>query len=259
MQAFSDTDSLWSVPVEALADVKASMEEDFDDESQLEARTFGRVGVLRIDGLIQQRSVSGLRTGGVTAASIGSLFFDMQANPSIGSTVLRFDSRGGAMGGIAELSQRIFQARGRKPVIAFTDGALSGAAYALAAAADEIVASPSADSIGGIGIVHVHSEVSDQLRKLGIAITIIKSAPNKAEGNRLEPLREETRKLYQGRVDMAHANLVHAIAQFRNTTAQVVHQSYGKGRVHLASDALDVGMVDRIETFQQLIQRLSQN
>ncbi|MCC3862679.1 S49 family peptidase, partial [Emcibacteraceae bacterium Y4] len=60
-------------------------------------------------------------------------------NPEVQAIVLNIDSPGGEVNGCAELADMIYEARGRKPVIAYASGDAASGAYWIAAAADEIV------------------------------------------------------------------------------------------------------------------------
>jgi len=80
------------------------------------------------------------------------------ADPSIERIVLDIDSPGGQASGIAEMAAQIRAST--KPVTAYVDGAAASAAYWLAAAADQVVASPTA-LLGSIGVVASYQPEKD--------------------------------------------------------------------------------------------------
>jgi ClpP class serine protease len=54
---------------------------------------------------------------------------------------VNIDSPGGEVNGANELAQAIYDARGKKPIVAYVGGAGASAAYWVASAADRVVAS----------------------------------------------------------------------------------------------------------------------
>ena len=77
------------------------------------------------------------------------------------------DSAWGEVDGTPELASEIFAARGQKPIIAVVNTLAASAAHWLAAQADEIVISPSAQA-GSIGVWVLHQDLSGQLEKMGV-------------------------------------------------------------------------------------------
>ncbi|MBO0155228.1 S49 family peptidase, partial [Vibrio parahaemolyticus] len=73
-------------------------------------------------------------------------------DPSIKAILLNIDSPGGEAKGIHELAEMIYQARGKKRIIAYDGGNACSAAYWIASACDEIVidATGCAGSIGTV-------------------------------------------------------------------------------------------------------------
>ena len=76
-------------------------------------------------------------------------------NPQIKAIILDIDSPGGEVNGVSELSNMIFEARGKKPVSAYASGDAASGAYWIASAADEIVVSETA-ALGSIGVVAIY-------------------------------------------------------------------------------------------------------
>jgi len=96
--------------------------------------------------------------------------------------VLDVDSPGGYVGGIRELTDKIYNARGAKPIIAVANHMLASAALWIASAADEVVASPSSE-IGSVGVFAGHADYSKAYEEEGIKITLIHAGKYKVEGN----------------------------------------------------------------------------
>jgi ClpP class serine protease len=143
-----------------------------------------------------------------------------------------------------------------KKVYALAHYAAVAEAYVIASAADAISATPSA-AIGGIGTAALHIEESEKLAKAGLAVTLISAPPSKTEGNPFEPLTSAARGAMQHRIDEVYGRFVATIARGRNVTQPVVRDGFGRGRVLGAADALKAGMIDRVETMDQMVARLA--
>lgn len=220
-------------------------------------RQHGAIGVLPIYGPIMPKA--GLMTALSGASSIEQIrtgFRALLADDAVSAIILDIDSPGGRVDLVPEMATEILAARGRKPIVAIANTLMASAAYWLASSADEIVASPSAN-VGSIGVVIRHVEVSRANERIGITHTLIQRPATKAEGNDLEPLGDEARTHFQMVVDDIYAMFVGAVAKGRGVAAAAVRDGYGKGRVLPAARAKTAGLVDRVETFDETVRRLS--
>lgn len=194
-------------------------------------------------------------SGGTSADRFGAAFSALVDDPEIGAIVLDINSPGGQVNGIAEAASRIFEARGKKPVVAVANHLMASAAYWIGSAADEIVVTPDAE-VGSVGVFAVHQDVSKKLEQDGVKVTFIKEGKYKTEGNPYEPLSEEALAVIQEHVSEAYGNFINALARNRGVKADDVRNGYGEGRVVGAKHALRLGMADRIETLDQTVERL---
>jgi len=157
---------------------------------------------------------------------------------------------------MTELAAEVRAARGNgKPIVAVADTLAASAGYWLASQADEVVVTPSG-SVGSIGVYAIHQEASRMLDAEGITTTIISAGPHKSEGNEFEPLTDEARDDIQSRVDTSYAQFLADVAAGRRVPVESVERDYGGGRVFPARKAYEAGMVDRVETLAQVVQRL---
>ncbi len=223
--------------------------------------TRGAIAVIPIRGVIAPRmGALDDTSGGTSSEGIARMIQAAAVDDRIGTIVYDVDSPGGAVPGIQELAQMMFDLRGQKTQIAVANHMMASAAYYLASQADEIVATPSA-SVGSIGVIWAHQDISQALEKEGIKVSLITAGKYKAENNPFNPLTEEGRAQMQQRVDEAYGQFVNAVARGRDVTASEVKSGFGEGRVLSASDAVAAGLVDRVgtlaDTLDQLIGRKS--
>jgi len=217
----------------------------------------GKVGVIPIWGPVQQRMSSELMKAGGTPLDFVSRAFDrMMSDPSIGAIVMHFDSPGGSSFGCEELSTKIYNARGTKPIYAMADSVAASAAYWLATSADMVICTPSG-LVGSVGVYIMHIDESKALADAGIAITMVSAAKYKTELASHSPLSEDAKANLQRHVDTIHDSFIGALKRNRNTTVENVRTGYGQGRVLNATDALAAGMIDRILSYEDLLSRLT--
>lgn len=239
---------------------------------------FGTAGNVTLNGLnaaVQsgaspQRSVAVLPLYGVMMPRVGDIeessgmvsterwgraFSALVNDPSVAAIVLDVDSPGGAVPGTAELAQRVYDARGTKPIVAVANYMIASAAYWVASQADEIVMSPSAE-VGSIGIWTAHLDESAAFEMQGIKAELISAGKYKVEGNNLGPLTDEARAHIQARVDAEYDAFTAAVARGRGVAKATARgPQFGEGRTYLAQEAVQRGMADRIGTLEETIAR----
>lgn len=217
----------------------------------------GKVGVIPIWGPVQQRMSSELMKAGGTPLDFVSRAFDrMIADPSIGAIVMHYDSPGGSSFGVEELSTKMYNARGQKPVYAMADSCAASAAFWLATSADMVICTPSG-LVGSVGVYVMHVDESKALADAGISITMVSAAKYKTELASHAPLSDDAKANLQRHVDMIYDSFIGALKRNRGTTVENVRANYGQGRVLNASDALAAGMIDRVMSYEELLSRLT--
>lgn len=267
--------SLWAIEQSALADIvrivgRHTAGEHLDgdtltalrerSQARLErsrAAATGSVAVLPVLGTIAHRAnVLTDISGGTSTEQLARDFDALVASPDVEAIVLDVESPGGQVAGVPELAEKVFKARGTKPIIAVANSMMASAAYYIASAADEVVATPSA-LVGSIGVVMLHFDESEAMKSLGVTPTLISAGKHKTSGNPYEPLTDETRELLQEMVDESYDQFVASVAKHRATTKRDVKARYGEGFVLTAAPAKADGLVDRIETIEDTVRRLA--
>jgi signal peptide peptidase SppA len=217
----------------------------------------GSVAIIPVYGVIEQHSDWFMEMfGGVSVDGLRESLRAALADPDVMAVVLDVDSPGGTVAGVTELAAEIRAARGgAKPIVVNANALAASAAYWLASQADEVVATPSAQ-VGSIGVYAVHEDISRMLDEAGVTVTLVSAGPHKTEGNMFEPLSDEARADIQERVDATYTTFLADVAAGRRVAVSQVEMDFGGGRVFGAKKALAAGMIDRIETLGETIQRL---
>lgn len=220
-------------------------------------RTKSAVGVIPVYGTISQRvGLLDAASGGTSTESIAAAFDELQAMDEVGTIMAEFDSPGGTYPGIPELANKIAASRGGKPLIAMVNSEAGSGALWLASAFDEVVITPSG-SAGSVGAYMVHTDESALNETIGVKREYISYGEYKTEGNRDEPMSDETRAYIQGEVDRVGREFETALARFRGLPVETIRKDFGRGRMLDAKRAVAVGMADKIATMDETVSRFA--
>lgn len=220
-------------------------------------RTQGQIAVLNLFGTISQRmNAMSQFSGGTSTEMFASAFQDAVNDPNVSAIVINIDSPGGSVPGVPELANMIYQARDKKRIVSVVNPMMASAALWIGTAAGEVVAIPSASDVGSIGVLTIHTDQTKADAEAGLTRTIIKSNEFKAEGNPYEPLSDSAKTFITQRIMKIHEEFVSAVAKFRGVTTAKVEADFGNGRTLRAKEALQVGLIDRIATLEEVLAEL---
>lgn len=158
------------------------------------------------------------------------------------------NSYGGEAAGNLELAAELFEISSRKPTLAVVDSAACSAAYAIASSARKIVSTPSS-TVGSIGVIAMHMDMSGYLKNNGLNITIIAEGAQKAAGNPYEPLSPQALADISDRVSKRYAMFIDLVAVNRASKgldADAIRAT--ESRAYLSQDAIDLKLIDAIQT-----------
>jgi len=207
------------------------------------ARREGSVAIIPMRGVISNRmnlmgNISG--GGGTSTEQLAQQLRQARDDDSVKAVILDTDTPGGAVSGTDEAAAVVASFRGVKPIVAQVNSTAASAGYWIAAAADEIVVTPSG-WVGSIGVYTVHDNVAAALEKAGVTKTLISAGPFKTEANPFGPLSEEALAYRQQQVEAFYDMFVDRVASGRNVASSVVRSGFGQGRMVLASQAVAEG------------------
>lgn len=180
------------------------------------------IGTLSISGpLFAHYGIEAWWYGGSAYDVIGAAFDQLMASPDVSQIVMMIDSPGGTVTGCFELSDKIYAARGTKPIVAITDDCAFSAAYCIASAADRIEI-PRSGGLGSIGVRSQHVEMSKRLDMLGYVVTTFVSGAKKADFDSSSPLSDSARTDMQAEVDRLADIFIGTVARNRGIDADAV-------------------------------------
>jgi signal peptide peptidase SppA len=193
--------------------------------------------------------------GGSSMKQIGIAFDKALNDPLVKAIVLDIDSPGGTVDGTEELAEAIFQARGQKPILAYTDGTMASGAYWIASAADEIFISGDTVQVGSIGVVATHVDQSRADAAYGEKWTEITAGKYKRIASAHAPLTEAGAAYIQEQVDYLYSTFVNTVARNRGVTPEEA-VAMADGKIFIGKQAIEAGLVDGVEAFSDLIDQL---
>lgn len=216
------------------------------------------VAILCLDGVIAKKANLFMQvSGGVSTQMAAAQFDEALADDDVSSILLVIDSPGGTVDGTQELVNKIYAARGQKPIIALADGLMASAAYWVGSAADSIFAASDTTEIGSIGVVAQHMDTSAKDAQAGVKRTEVYAGKYKRIASSTAPLTDEGKAYIQDSVDSLYSIFVDSVARNRGMDTETVLRDMADGRVFLAQDAVKRGLVDGVATQGELLARLA--
>jgi signal peptide peptidase SppA len=186
-----------------------------------------------------------------TYATIADQIERAAMDDAVQGIALKIDSPGGQVTGVEIAAQAIASAAAKKPVSAYIDDLGASAAYWLASQASRISANANAE-VGSIGVYSVAVDASKMAEDEGLKINVISSGAHKGVGVMGAPITDPQIAALQHTIDGLADNFVAAVSRGRQMPPEKVRAS-ADGRTWLASEALDRGLVDSVETFESML------
>lgn len=215
----------------------------------------GGVALIPIIGTLVQRASGMDALSGLTSYTrISAQIKAALADHEVASILLELDSPGGEVSGLFDLAAQIRRAASQKRVVAYANEQAFSAAYAIAAAAGELVTSRTG-MVGSIGVVMMHVDQSQRDAKAGYTYTPIFAGARKVDFSSHAPLTDAARATAQAEVDRLYEMFVAHVATARALDPAVVA---GTEAALLSADAaLAAGLIDRIASFDDVLAELA--
>jgi protease-4 len=171
---------------------------------------------------------------------------------SVRAIVLRVESPGGAVAPTQEIFDELRKTREAGKVIVASMGSIAASGgYYIACAADSIMANPGTIT-GSIGVITVAPSAEDLFAKIGIDWQVVKSGRHKDIGSMSRSMTDEEFGIVQSVVDDVYDQFVRAVAGYRPLSREEV-VALADGRIYTGNQALPLGLVDRLGTYQDAI------
>lgn len=173
------------------------------------------------------------------------------ADDEVKAIVLRIDSPGGSTAGTSDLAETVAAANAKKPVTAFIEDLGASAAYWVASQAGRVVANAGA-LVGSIGTYAVIYDYSQMYAKEGIKAYVVRAGKFKGTGITGTEVSAEQLAEFQRTVDRINSLFTSSVGKGRSLNAEQM-QELADGRVHIAADALALGLIDAVGTLDETV------
>jgi protease-4 len=207
-----------------------------------------RIALIDVDGILLNQNFGSLYAVGDNPLSAFRDKLDAAArDPQVAAVLLRINSPGGSVTTCDIMAEELrrFRAETRKPVVSCLMDLATSGAYYIAAESDRIVAHPTALT-SGLGVVFNHYNLQDAMAQFNLVSDAVKAGPKIDMGTVTAPLDEETRVLFQKMADAYRNHLLGRVKDRRPGMTPHDHQAVQDGRVVIASQALELHLVDRL-------------
>lgn len=175
------------------------------------------------------------------------------ADPAVSAILFNLDSPGGEVAGAFDLAAKIYAARGVKPMDAVASDQAASACYLLGAAVGSLAVTQTG-TVGSVGVVMRHVNMSAALEKQGLSVSFIYAGAHKIDGNAFSPLSDGVRADFQSSIDKLYGMFVDSISLYRRMDAAAIRAT--EARCYTGADAVAAGLADRVATPDQVIQDL---
>lgn len=158
--------------------------------------------------------------------------------------IVSISSPGGTTYGGERLYQAIRKVAEKKPVVSDIRTLAASAGYMIATAGDTIVAGESSIT-GSIGVIFQYPQVDEVMKKIGISLEEIKSAPLKAEPSPFHPASEEAKTMIRNMIMDSYGWFVDLVAERRKLPRDEVLK-LADGTIFTGRQALHVKLIDKL-------------
>ena len=183
---------------------------------------------------------------------------DLMNDDDVKAVVVRINSGGGDAYASEQMWHQMSELRKVKPVVVSMGDYAASGAYYMSAPASWIVAQPNTLT-GSIGIFAVIPDFSGLVTsKLGVRFDEVKTNRNSTFGNLMaRPFNAEAKAMLQASVNRGYSLFRQRVAEGRRLPVESV-EKIAQGRVWLATDALNIKLVDQLGGIDDAVKKAAQ-
>lgn len=240
--------------VENMTNVKATDKGD--------AKT--QIAILYAEGTIVDSDEGGLFSGGpsITAEKYVKELQKLADDEDVKAVVFRVNSPGGSAYASEQIWNAVVELKAKKPVIVSMGDYAASGGYYISCAATTIVAQPSTLT-GSIGIFGLIPEGEELSKKIGLTFDEVNTNKHSSFGGPAygipflfagfsRSFNEEESRIIQKYIETGYDLFITRCADGRSKTKAEI-DSIGQGRVWTGSQALELGLVDKIGGIEDAI------
>lgn len=215
----------------------------------------GGVAIIGVEGIIAPKA--NLFTdvsGGTSAQAIVKQLQTAAADSRVKSVLQVIDSPGGNVLGVPEWGAAVRAVADVKPIVSVSDGIMMSAGYWGGSAANAVYLTGGMAQAGSIGVY----------ARMGLSqpdpssIEFVRGSYKRGGINGQAPSPEYMAR-FEAQLDYMYSQFVDTVADYRGVTAEEVLQHMADGRTFIGQQAVGAGLVDGIQTIDQLVEAMATN
>jgi protease-4 len=188
----------------------------------------------------------------IGSESISKALRKVRLDDNVKAVVLRVNSPGGSSLASDVIWREVMLTKKVKPIIVSMGDLAASGGYYISCAADSIIAEPNTIT-GSIGIFAIIPNLQKLFNdKLGITFDGVKTGKYADLGDVSRPLSPDEKAILQNSVNRGYDDFTKAVAEGRHKTQAYIN-SIGQGRVWTGTQAVKIGLVDRLGTINDAI------
>ena len=202
----------------------------------------GKIAIIYADGDIEMGKGS---NESITSDDYRVLLQEIKNDKSIDAVVLRVNSPGGSALASDIIWREIELLKKEKPVVVSMGNYAASGGYYIACGADSILADANTIT-GSIGVFSVIPNIEGFMKnKLGITFDRVKTGQYADAPSATRTMNATEERFMQSGVDSVYHTFTSRVAKGRKKSIEYI-DSIAQGRVWIGSDAVKVGLVDKI-------------
>lgn len=227
-----------------------------EDETSRLLQMIDKVGLINISGmLVNDDNYWNRYYGRVSYNEIREAIIDgIEAGAN--TFVFNIDSPGGRVSGLSDIAE--FMSKLPQKTFSFTSSRMASAAYFLGSQTNKVYAD-SFSEVGSVGVIVKMYDRSKMLADMGVKPIRFRSGKLKAAGDGDFKLTKEESNYIEGQVKNYAGKFYQIVSDARGIPLQLLEKTgVTSGRTFIGQEAMDVNLVDKIKSFDQVMQEAFQ-
>ncbi|MBN2803238.1 MAG: signal peptide peptidase SppA, partial [Deltaproteobacteria bacterium] len=226
------------------------------DKEDKQKDNASKIAIIPVLGTINSGPAANNFLGGESSVhdlELINILLQAANDDSVKGVVLRIDSPGGSALASDNIWEAVRELKKRKPVVTSMGDVAASGGYYIACATDYIFANP--DTItGSIGVVGGKIVIGEALEKLGAHKDGVMLSKRSAIMSPFTPFSEDEKKTVYLSMERMYKLFVNRVSEGRNLKEADILK-IAEGRVWTGSQALEIGLVDKMGTLEDAISK----
>ena len=241
-------------PAEAANSLPFYISEDFEEieASDLTISNSNSIAVIPVRGTLMKEDESDCEYFQAGMRTLSERVLEADRDPNVIGIILYIDSPGGTVDGTKAFSETIKSCK--KPTVAFVDGIMASGALWIGTSARCVIAQNSTTEIGSIGVMVAFADMQPVWEKEGVKFHRINADQSKDKNkNFTDALAGDYAGIKKEELNPLADQFIAAVKANRPN----ISNSVFTGKVYFAEEALSLGLIDQIGSFETAVAAVS--